>query len=305
MGVYNSDLRIKVVQTLDELSSYLGLIKSQSDDGKIVEQLESIQKNLIKFQGEIEEHKDLKGIITERQVTVIENWIDFYEKMCPKNKKIVLPGLSSQSATIDIAKTVARRAERYLVQLSNEKLVNENLLIYLNRLSDYLYILARYIDFINIIIKNINDLKPSPSKVKENKLNLETSKKLIETIEKKANLINIPVVITVCNKEGNIIAVHCMDDALIASFDVAVNKAYTSIALKMSTKELGELSQPGQPLYGIQSTNQGRIVQFGGGVPLIYKEQIIGGLGVSGGSVEQDTKLADYGAEIITQIVGR
>lgn len=305
MKVYNSDLRKNLVGTLDELSSYLGLIKSQSDDEKIVEQLESIQKNLMKFQGEIEGHKELKGIITERQVTLIENWIGFYEKLCPKNKNFVLPGLSSQSATIDIAKTVAKRAERYLVQLSNEKLVNKNLLIYISRLSDYLYILARYIDFINIIIKNINDLKPKSSTSNENNLNLETSKKLIETIEKKANLVNIPVVITVCNKEGNIIAIHCMDDALIASFDVAVNKAYTSISLKMSTKEVGELSQPGKPLYGIQTTNQGRIVQFGGGVPLIYKEQIIGGLGVSGGSVEQDTMLADYGAEIITQILGR
>jgi uncharacterized protein GlcG (DUF336 family) len=87
-----------------------------------------------------------------------------------------------------------------------------------------------------------------------------------------------------------------MDDAYLASYDVAVNKAYTVVALKMSTMTLKPLAQPGQSLYGIQFTNGGKIVIFGGGDPLTdAKGSIIGGLGVSGGSEERDAALSLYG----------
>lgn len=89
-----------------------------------------------------------------------------------------------------------------------------------------------------------------------------------------------------------------MDGAYMGSFDVALNKTYTSIAFQMSTAELGKLSQPGMSLYGIQFTNGGRIVIFGGGEVLAYKGVIIGALGVSGGSAQQDTDLAAYGKKV-------
>ena len=80
-------------------------------------------------------------------------------------------------------------------------------------------------------------------------------------------------------------------------YDVAVKKAYTVVALKMSTIELKPLAQPGASLYGIQFTNDGKIVIFGGGDPLKGgKGKIVGGLGVSGGSEEQDTALSAYAA---------
>ena len=81
-----------------------------------------------------------------------------------------------------------------------------------------------------------------------------------------------------------------------ASYDVAVNKAFTVVALKMSTIALKPLAQPGESLYGIQFTNNGKIVIFGGGDPLANEDgKIIGGLGVSGGSEEQDAALSAYG----------
>ena len=93
--------------------------------------------------------------------------------------------------------------------------------------------------------------------------------------------------------------VECADDSLIASYDIAVNKAYTVVALKMSTKELAELAKPDGSLYGIQFTNDNKIVVFGGGEPLTNKNgKIIGGVGISGGSEQQDTALAKYAKEI-------
>lgn len=94
-----------------------------------------------------------------------------------------------------------------------------------------------------------------------------------------------------------------MDGAYIASYDIAVNKTFTSASLKMSTAKLSKLSQPGQPLYGIQHTNEGKIVIFGGGEPLETEGSIIGALGVSGGSAEEDTALAAYGREMLKEVI--
>lgn len=133
-------------------------------------------------------------------------------------------------------------------------------------------------------------------------MTLETAKKLIEKVEKKAEEMGIAVIIAVADKAARPVAVHCMDDAYIASFDIALNKAYTSAGLKMSTAELSRLSGPGQPLYGIQHTNEGKIVVFGGGEVLEANGRIAGALGVSGGTLEQDTYLAAYGREAFAQI---
>ncbi len=122
--------------------------------------------------------------------------------------------------------------------------------------------------------------------------------KLTERIEAKAAEWNMRVVTAVSDASGRPVAVHCMDGAYMGSFDVALNKTYTSIAFQMSTAELGKLSQPGMSLYGIQFTNGGRIVIFGGGEVLTYKGVIIGALGVSGGSAQQDTDLAAYGKKV-------
>lgn len=134
-------------------------------------------------------------------------------------------------------------------------------------------------------------------------ITLEQAKKLAKKVEEKACQMGVNAVVAVSNTAARPILVECMDDSYIASYDVALNKAYTVVALKMSTKTLKWLAQPGQSLYGIQFTNEGQIVVFGGGDPLIYNGKIIGGLGVSGGSEEQDTELSAYGASILPDIM--
>lgn len=134
-------------------------------------------------------------------------------------------------------------------------------------------------------------------------ISLKQAVALIGQVEEKAREMGVNVVAAVSNAAGNPVAVHCMDNSYIASYDVAFQKAYTVVALKMSTIELKGLSQPGGPLYGIQHTNQGRIVIFGGGEPLKIGDRIIGGLGVSGGSEEEDTALAAYGRERLKEVL--
>lgn len=139
--------------------------------------------------------------------------------------------------------------------------------------------------------------------VHQGKMTLKLALALMEKIEAKAAEWGMRVVTAVSDAAGRPVAVHCMDGAYIGSYDVALNKTYTSIAFQMSTEELGKLSQPGGSLYGIQYTNQGRIVIFGGGELLEQDGKIIGALGVSGGTAKQDTELASYGKAVFEEVI--
>lgn len=132
-------------------------------------------------------------------------------------------------------------------------------------------------------------------------MTLELARRIAKRVEEKAKEMGVKPVVAISNTGARPVLVECTDDSYIASYDVALSKAYTVVALKMPTKTLKTLAQPGESLYGIQFTNQGQIVVFGGGVPLVYRGKIIGGLGVSGGSEEQDTALADFGASVLEE----
>ena len=135
-------------------------------------------------------------------------------------------------------------------------------------------------------------------------MTLDLALALTEKVKSKAREMGVNAVVAVSNAAGNPLSVQCMDDSYIASYDVAFNKAYTVVALKMPTTTLKELAQPGGSLYGIQFTNGGKIVIFGGGVPLYDRAgKIIGGLGVSGGSEAEDTALAEYGGQIFSSLI--
>ena len=134
-------------------------------------------------------------------------------------------------------------------------------------------------------------------------MTLALAVKLIEKVEVKAAEWGMRVVTAVSDASGRPVAVHCMDGAYIGSFDVALNKTYTSVAFQMSTAKLGTLSQPGESLYGIQFTNGGKIVIFGGGEVLEQNGKMIGALGVSGGTAKQDTDLAAYGKSVFEEVL--
>jgi len=146
-------------------------------------------------------------------------------------------------------------------------------------------------------------VKEVSQKASVSSINLCMAKRLIAKVEEKAKEMGLSVVVAVSDSAGNPVAVECMDGSYLASYDIAVKKAYTVVALKMSTLTLKNLSQPGQSLYGIQFTNDGKLVIFGGGDPLIYNSNIIGGIGVSGGSEDQDVELSEHGAKCLNEII--
>lgn len=132
-----------------------------------------------------------------------------------------------------------------------------------------------------------------------NELTLADATGMIEAAEAKSDEIEVPMCIAVVDGGANLIGFHRVDDALLASISIAQNKAYSSVALKMPTEEIGEAAQPGEPLYGIGTTNEGRIVTFGGGFPIESDGSVIGAIGVSGGSPEEDMTVARAGLDAI------
>ena len=142
---------------------------------------------------------------------------------------------------------------------------------------------------------------PVREKKKIDFISLKDAKFLAEKVEEKAREMGVNAVVAVADEGGNLKLCECMDNSYIASRDIAINKAYTVVSLKMSTAKLAILAAPGGELYGIQHTNGGRIVIFGGGDTLELGGKILGGLGVSGGSAEQDTALSAYGKKIFEE----
>ena len=293
----------------------------------------------------------------------------------------ILPGDSRVAAEVDVTRAVARRAERELALVSVKFGSDTGAKKYMNRLSDYFYVLARYVDVAKIkekkaeaaesvqgavrsenagteIVENTANVATNASVANaggqdpqlaqkndvqafnvqdktvtttaggntamaqndsmaantamiqevlkrmgiQGRITLDSAKRLIEKIEQEALRRNKPSVIAVCTPDGNPVAVHVMDGSFLVSFDMAVKKAYTSVAVKMSTMELSRLPQPGQTFYGLGKMSD-NIVIFGGGVPLKVGDTIICGLGISGGTGEDDNSLAEYGLQVLKEVL--
>lgn len=131
------------------------------------------------------------------------------------------------------------------------------------------------------------------------KLTLSTVKPMIEQGERKAQELGVPMVITIVDGGGNLIATHRMDDALLVSVDLSLNKAWTSVAFKQPTAALANTCANGRELFGINTSNSGRVIIFGGGIPLVSGNEFIGAVGVSGGTVSQDIEVAEAVADAL------
>jgi uncharacterized protein GlcG (DUF336 family) len=138
--------------------------------------------------------------------------------------------------------------------------------------------------------------KDSQRGAADHTVTLGAAQPVLEAAQAKATEIGVPMNIAVVDDGGNLVAFARMDDAWLGSIDIAQNKAYTARAFDMPTKDLAPLAQPGAPLYGIEASNHGRLIVFAGGIPLLSGSRVMGAIGVSGGSIEQDQEVAEAGA---------
>jgi len=123
-------------------------------------------------------------------------------------------------------------------------------------------------------------------------VDLADARRFIAAGERKATELGIPYNIAVADAGGGLVAHVRMDGAWLGSVDIAINKAWSARAIDMSTEDLSRFTQSGQQGFGLNTTNDSRVVIFGGGIPIEVDGVVIGAVGASGGSVEQDVAVA-------------
>ena len=388
-NVSKSDDRICLMGSVEELMSHIGLVRVLVDDVDVVRMLEKISETLKKIIDGVSDPYNREFKVSEDRTELLEEEIGRMKEIFSGERLPILPGDARVAAEADVTRAVARRAERELALVSVKFGSDTGAKKYMNRLSDYFYVLARYVDAAKIKEKNeasegvqgaaksettgteanvvteaagtvgnsadvvagtsaVDVGAQEPQMVQKSavqafnaqngtvtttaggntamaqndsmaantamiqevlkrmgiqgRITLDSAKRLIERIEQEALRRNKPSVIAVCSPDGNPVAVHVMDGSFLVSFDMAVKKAYTSVAVKMSTMELSRLTQPGQTFYGLGKMSD-NIVIFGGGVPLKVGDTIIGGLGISGGTGEEDNSLAEYGLQVLNEVL--
>jgi len=143
-------ITLQTVGEIDELSSFLGIVISELDDKELIEFLLNIQRDLFKVGAELASLQTEIGKQMEKiglpRVEILENKIDEFAKELPELKKFILPGGTKAGACLHEARAICRRAERALVSLGKEKPIRSELYMYLNRLSDFLFVVARWVN---------------------------------------------------------------------------------------------------------------------------------------------------------------
>lgn len=328
--ISKADERVAAVGAVEEIVSALGLVKVATACPIFRGKVERIQRTLRTLALGLRDPRGGKYVFSAEEIAFLESDMDgMLAAVSPSALTEALPGGNPQSAQLDVAHTTTRRAEREVVAMDRRYAVPPIFKQYLNRLADYLLAAARYSDHLHeseaaetaAAAPAAQTVAPAPAMgnpavgtsntealVAEvlarlggpKALDLNRAKQIIEAVETRAKELGKRAVIAVCNAEGNPLAVHVMDGAFLVSYEVAVKKAYTAVAVKMSTMELSALCQPGGTFYGLQALD--KVITFGGGVPLYADGVMIGGLGVSGGTGEEDHELALFGAAVLATL---
>ncbi len=300
------DVRLEAIGSLEELSAVLRL-SALEGVGPHCQTLRSITETLSSLIEYIKTGGKAVHLPREEALALLEEKI---AALTPPTAPCGI-ALNEEAARAHHAAAVARRAERAFVRSARVYPAKEAATAYLNRLGDFLSALATYADYkaeraepSHTTPASISKDAPTPSidgvvravlaEIGETPmLTLKEAKGLIEAVETYAATQGKKVVIAVTDAGGNPIAVHCMDGAYLVSFDVAVKKAFTATAVQMPTKELGALVAKGGTFEGLDRLD-GRLVTFGGGVPLCRAGRLAGGLGISGGTGDEDHALCEY-----------
>ena len=311
--VDKDSLNVDVYGTIDEAISALGVAYAQTESPDIREYINHIQKRM--FQAGAEFASDAKGMemlkdkIGEADIRYLEDIVDKSTEVNGLMREFVVPGVNPSSAALHLARTIVRRAERKITTLAREIPVRDDLKKFINRLSDACFAMAR-LEETRAQEKEIEELKKTVRRVAKELLggtgnkgeckmdmSLKSLKKMAEFVEEKANEIGVPMVFSAVDEGGNLVYYQRMEGSLLVSIKVSQDKAYTACALKCPTSVLADLTKPGDSLWSLDSSGDGRIICFGGGYPIKVDGKVIGAIGISGGTAEEDMAVATYALE--------
>ncbi len=135
------------------------------------------------------------------------------------------------------------------------------------------------------------------------KLTLDDAKVIMQACVSEAEAINVDMDIAITDDSGNLLMFQRMDNARVTSIDISIGKSFTASAARKSTRAYGEISVPGQPAFGINTSNQGRFSIVAGGLPLFANDQIVGGVGCSSGTPDQDEMVSQAGVDAFLELI--
>ncbi|HZP26519.1 MAG TPA: heme-binding protein [Dehalococcoidia bacterium] len=136
------------------------------------------------------------------------------------------------------------------------------------------------------------------------RLSLEDARILLEGAEARSREMGVPMCVAVTDESGSLISFMRMDGAKVSSIDIAINKAWTAAAARRGTHEYNQAAVPGKPTFGIHTTNDGRFTIIGGGLPVVIDGEIVGGVGASTGSAEEDQWVAQAAIDHLLSRLG-
>lgn len=308
--VKKSHPRVETYGTLDELNAALSLCARVMQGEENRQLIDAVQHQLFYFSAElasegIEVPPVGRKSISEQDIHALEQAVDRCMAQLPPVKGFILPGDTEAGSRLHFARTLARRCERRLIELAEQVPVRSVLLQYLNRLSDCLYALARDEDqrqqlqhtAQTVLARYLAATQETPPATKTRPtatgLGFSDVHQLVKLAVEAAMTLGIAVVVALTDRHGNLIMTYRMPDTLLVSSELAPKKAWTAVALKAATHQLSSAVQPGADLFQLEASTGGKVVSFGGGYPLWRDGQLVGGLGISGGSVEQDMHIAE------------
>lgn len=306
--------RVEAYGTLDEANATIGLAKTHVKDPELRTHLHDIQQRLFTVAAELASDDagaaQLDNLVGKRDVDALERLIDRCLAETGPQRQFVVPGRDEVSSVLHIARTLVRRAERRVLTARESSPVRTEVIMYLNRLSDTLYALARVFeerftrDRVERVVREVvsritaEDIRRPPAVRTANILDLDAAVLMAQAAKDKAQELGVPVVVAVADAAGNPVLLHRMPDSLLGSIALAGDKAWTAVSFRQPTGELRKQVFETGPLYGLQSASSGRICVFGGGLPIFVGGMLQGGIGVSGGTVEEDVVIADHALRI-------
>jgi len=325
--VPKQDPGVEAYGTVDEANSAIGEAKAAAMDDSVRATLHGIQQRLFVVAAELASdargREILANTVGPADVKDLEDLIDMCQVVTGPQREFVVPGRDVPSAALHRARTVTRRAERRVLTMSETIPVRPELIKYLNRLSDTLYALARLTEhhhdmtMIEHVVRTAvaralaapgtipgPDEGRGPSSSGSADVcayDLATLKLMAAAAEAKAAELGVPIVFAGVDAGGNLMLLHRMADSLLGSIDIAIGKAFTSAAFKLPTSALKDASTPSGELHGIQNSNGGRVVVFGGGLPVFSDGRIAGGIGVSGGTVDEDVCIVTHAISAVQE----
>ena len=306
--VAKQSMRVEAYGTVDEANAALGQAKAQLPPGEWRRRVHDVQQRLFVLAAELASDAEgaeiLAGKVDADDVVDLEHLIDDCLAVTGPQREFVVPGRDRRSGAFHTARTIVRRAERRVLTLAETEPVRPVVIKYLNRLSDAVYALSRLTEtwrdeeveqiVRDVVTRSLSGQEapaalPSPS---TEEFGLASAKRLAECAEAHAARLGVAVVVTTVDSGGNLMLLHRMPGALLAATEVGINKAWSAVAFKAPTESLGPLARDDGAFPGLADTNSGRVVLFGGGRPVFVNQRLVGGLGVSGGSSEEDIEIA-------------